>query len=143
MGLSRGRLDADSVGFLLLTKDARLRMPTIAAAHMWKRSMIMGARVLDRRTRPRFPGGCAGGTAPLHAGGAEDSCLGGGFGGGGTLCEGKFHQVKRMFRRGGKGALPESVSIGGVLLAPAGGGGFRPLTAGAVAAQAYSAGRGG
>lgn len=118
MGLfAAGRLDKDTEGLLLLTNDGAFAHSIMSPKHRVEKSYL--ARVegtLAKDAEERFAAGLQleDGTVCLPAGlrhlAAPDEILV-------TICEGKYHQVKRMVEQcGGRVRYLKRLSIGGLTL---------------------------
>lgn len=126
-----GRLDKDTTGLLLLTNDGdfchRLTSP---GKQVEKRYEVTVDGALDAADAAAFAGGLIlrDGTVCLSARlELDENAPGHGFV---TVCEGKYHQVKRMLAARGKPVLTlKRLSVGGLVLDPAlAPGAFRALT---------------
>ncbi len=117
-----GRLDADSVGLLLLTNDGAFgHAVTAPRRHVDKLYFVRVEGVLDEEDAAAFEAGVTledgyvclpAGLKILESGELSQAEV--------TLREGKFHQVKRMFlARGKKVVYLKRMAIGGLRLDPA------------------------
>ncbi|MDD6614975.1 MAG: pseudouridine synthase [Lachnospiraceae bacterium] len=127
-----GRLDLDTEGLLILTNDGELAHRMLAPkSHVEKTYFAVIAGAVDEEDVQAFREGLDIGekhlTLPagleiLRSGEESEIHL--------TICEGKFHQVKRMFEARGKKVLYlKRISMGGIPLDPElAAGQWRPLT---------------
>lgn len=113
-----GRLDADTTGFVLITDDGELSHRILSPKnHVWKTYLVSLEHPFTERERELIEGGMtlSDGTVcmPAHTRqvpGRECQVYL-------AICEGKYHQVKRMFETLGNSVTAlKRVSIGGVKL---------------------------
>ena len=132
-----GRLDKDTTGLLLLTNDGPLAHALLdPKRHVWKRYEAVVAGRLTEADEQAFADGVPlsdftarpAALRVLEAGEEESRAEV-------LVCEGKFHQVKRMFLARGHEVLSlHRAAFGPLTLAGLRPGGFRPLEAGEVEA---------
>lgn len=127
-----GRLDLDTEGLLLFMNDGELAHRMLSPRHHVEKTYFARVRgLVDAADQEAFASGVEiGEKAPtlpaslriLSAGAVSEVEL--------TICEGKFHQVKRMFEARGKKVLYlKRISMAGVVLDPSlAPGEWRPLT---------------
>lgn len=113
-----GRLDKDSVGFVLITDDGALAHRLLSPKSHVPKTYFVGLRdPIDKNAAEDFARGVTidGGEVCLPAelkAVSEKECLL-------TLHEGKYHQIKRMFAcRGNEVVYLKRISIGGAALDP-------------------------
>jgi 16S rRNA pseudouridine516 synthase len=131
-----GRLDKDTTGLLLLTNDGGLAHRLLSPRwHVWKHYVAMVDGPLDETDVAAFEQGMA--LTDFTAKPAELEILESGGEASRArvkLCEGKFHQVKRMFGARGRQVLTLHREAFGPLTLDIGPGTLRPLTVPEIAA---------
>ena len=110
-----GRLDKDTEGFILLTNDGNLAHKMLAPkSHVYKRYEVHCDRILTESDCQAFANGIQTGEqtflpAEMKLLGENKALV--------EICEGKFHQIKRMFHAVGAEVIYlKRLKIGGVSL---------------------------
>lgn len=110
-----GRLDRDTTGFILITDDGELSHKMLSPKnHVYKLYSVECDRTLTQNDAELFSGGITSGEdhflpAALKLTGGNTALV--------EICEGKFHQIKRMFHAAGTEVVKlKRLRIGGVYL---------------------------
>lgn len=110
-----GRLDKDTTGFLLITDDGDLAHRMLSpASHVRKLYQVVCDRELSENDVRKFASGISEGGDHFRPAGLK---LTGGASAIVEICEGKYHQIKRMFHAVGAEVIKlKRISIGEVYL---------------------------
>lgn len=113
-----GRLDIDTVGFLLVTNDGALAHELLSPRHhVAKTYHFRCDPPIDAQAVRRLEEGVSIGDCVTRPASVLLYADGGGSSGEITICEGKFHQIKRMFAAcGSTVTFLERICFGGVSL---------------------------